>query len=284
MKISHNKYKNSGILFELLVRQITTDTLAEIESPAINILKKFFVKTELSKEYKLYETLFKKTQLTEGKAEVILNTILESSKRLNKTQLKKEKYNLIKEIKNHYSLDEFFKTKLPNYKVQAALYNLIEITTQNINNLDATISNKLTILEHLVTKTQEISSPNNIFEEFSKFDKDTRILSYKIILEKFNEKYTPLNENQKNILKEYINLADNNIKLQDFYNTQIVKLKENLIKLNKRNKDKISKIKINEIVGLMVELDKNHKVKDENIVNLLHYHELTEELTKINLN
>jgi hypothetical protein len=284
MKISHNKYKNSGILFELLVRQITTDTLSGVESPAIDILKKFFVKTELSKEYKLYETLLKKTNITEGKADIIINTILESAKRLNKTVLKREKYNLIKEIKAHYNLDEFFKTKLPNYKIQAAFYNLIEITTQNINNPEASISNKLTILEHLVAKTPENTQGTNLTEEFAKFDKDTRILSYKIILEKFNSKYTSLNNNQKSILKEYINLADNNLKLRDFYNNQIVEVKKNLIVLNKNNKDRISKIKINEIISLIKEIDKTSPIKPENMVNLLQYHELADELKKINLN
>jgi len=284
MKISHNKYKNSGILFELLVRQITTDTLAGTNSPAIDILKKFFVKTELSKEYKLYETLLKKTNITEGKADIIINTVLESAKKLNKTVLKREKYNLIKEIKNHYNLDEFFKTKLPNYKIQAAFYNLVEITTQDINNPNATISNKLTILEHLVNKNPDNTLLNNLNEEFSKFDKDTRILSYRIILEKFNSKYTSLNNNQKSILKEYINLADNNLKLRDFYNNQIVEVKKDLIVLNKKNKDKISQIKINEIINLIKEIDKTNQIKPENMVNLLQYHELLDELKKINLN
>ena len=47
MKIKHSKYKNTGILFELLVRQITADTLKGVDSPAINLLKENFVKSEL---------------------------------------------------------------------------------------------------------------------------------------------------------------------------------------------------------------------------------------------
>ena len=53
MKIKHSKYKNTGLLFELLVRQITADTLNGGSSPSLNILKKSFANTELGKEYKL---------------------------------------------------------------------------------------------------------------------------------------------------------------------------------------------------------------------------------------
>jgi hypothetical protein len=127
MNIKHSKYKNTGILFELLVRQITADTLSGNDSKATSILKKYFVRTELGKEYKLYETLSKHKNLTEGKAEVVVNSVIESSKNLNRGALKRQKYNIIQEISKHYSLDEFFATKLPSYKVHAALYTLLEI-------------------------------------------------------------------------------------------------------------------------------------------------------------
>ena len=104
MLIKHSKYKNSGILFELLVRTITADTLSGKNSEATNILKTYFSKTELGREYKLYDSLLKRTNLSEGKAEVIINTVLESAKQLNRTSLKKQKYNLINEIKKHYNL------------------------------------------------------------------------------------------------------------------------------------------------------------------------------------
>jgi hypothetical protein len=284
MKISHNKYKNSGILFELLVRQITADTLSGKDSPAVDILKKYFIKSELSKEYKLYETLLKNTCLTEGKADIVLNTVLESSKKLNRTSLKKEKYNLIKEIKSHYNLEEFFKTKLPNYKTQAALYTLVEMYANNVNNTDVLISNKITIFEHLISKPSTTETKDKLIEEFSSFDKDTRTLSYKFILNKFNTKYSTLNSQQKTILKEYINSVDNGTKLRDFYNTQLNTVKISLTTANKTLKDTVTKIKINEVIGLMNEVDKSHKVKTEDIVNLLQYCELLNEVKKVKLN
>lgn len=284
MKITHNKFKNSGILFELLVSQITSDTLNAKESPAVDILRKHFTKSELSKEYKLYETLLKNKRLTEGKADIILNTVLEASKKLNRTALRKEKYNLIKEIKNHYNLEEFFKTKLPNYKAQAAFYNLIEITNSGINNTEAIINNKITILEHLTSKPVTEEVKDKLLEEFSSFDKGTRMLVSRTLLDKFNEKYSSFNPQQKLILKEYINSVDNTSKLRDFYNLQLVEIKSNLTKVNKKVKDEVTKIKVNEIITLINEVDKTYKVKNEDIINLLQYCELLNELKKINLN
>ena len=152
MSIKHSKYKNSGILFELLVRQITADTLDGKNSPARKILKEYFVKTELGREYKLYDTLSKNINLTEAKANTVLNSLLEISKTLNRGALKRQKYNLIKEIKKHYDINKFFKHKLPHYKIQAAFYTLVEIKSQeNFTNPDLEIQNKITILEHLST-------------------------------------------------------------------------------------------------------------------------------------
>ena len=152
MIVKHSKYKNTGILFELLVRQITSDTLSGVDSKAATILKKHFVKTELGKEYKLYETLLNNIRLSEGKADIIVSTLLESAKYLNKSALRRQKYNLIKEIKANYDVDDFFKTKLPNYKTQAAFYTLLEMYDGvNQPEPNQVISNKLILLEHLTS-------------------------------------------------------------------------------------------------------------------------------------
>lgn len=286
MKINHSKYSNSGILFELLTRQVTSDILSNKNSEAINILKSYFVKTELGKEYRLYESLLKKTKLSEAKAKIIIDTILEQSKFLNRSLIKRQKYNLVKEIKNHYNTDEFFKTKLPNYKAYAALYTLIEITNSQIPvNSDVIISNKISLLEYLTVPTQPIKTDKStILEEFSTYDKDLRTLTYKVVLNKFNEKYSGLNENQKLVLKEYITSVDSKPKLLEFYNNKIDEIKVSLLKLNESVTDKTVNIKINEVSSLIKRLGKNDKVGDDNLVNLLNYYELLEQLTLIHKN
>jgi hypothetical protein len=284
MNIKHSKYKNTGILFELLVRQITADTLSGKDSKATNILKKYFVKTELGREYKLYETITKHKNLTEGKAEVVINSVIESSKNLNRGALKRQKYNLIQEISKHYNLEEFFKTKLPNYKSYAALYTLVEIyNSELLSNPDQIISNKIAILENLTTKQVDKKKvEDDLLTEFQSYDKDLRILTYKVLLEKFNGKYASLNDNQKTVLKEFINSVDSTPKLRDFYNTKITEIKATLTKQVKKVTDKAIQIKLNEVNNMLTPLGKTANVGNDDLVNLLQYYELLEELTKTN--
>jgi hypothetical protein len=284
MNIKHSKYKNTGILFELLVRQITADTLSGQDSKATHILKKYFVKTELGREYKLYESITKYKNLTEGKAEVVINSVIESSKNLNRGALKRQKYNLIQEISKHYNLEEFFQTKLSNYKSYAALYTLVEIyNSELLSTPDQIISNKIAILEGLTTKpVNKKKVEDDLMVEFQSYDKDLRILTYKVLLEKFNGKYASLNDNQKSVLKEFINSVDSTPKLREFYNTKITEIKATLTKQVKKVTDKAIQIKLNEVNNMLTPLGKTANVGNDDLVNLLQYYELLEELTKVN--
>jgi hypothetical protein len=284
MNIKHSKYKNTGILFELLVRQITSDTLSGKDSKATHILKKYFVKTELGREYKLYETLSKHKNLTEGKAEVVINSVIESSKNLNRGTLKRQKYNLIKEISEYYNLEEFFKTKLPSYKSHAALYTLVEIyNSENLSNPDQIIENKIALLESLTTRVVDKQKvEEDLMTEFQSYDKDLRILTYKVLLEKFNGKYASLNDNQKSVLKEFINSVDSTPKLKTFYNTKIQEIKDELTQMTKKVTDKVVKIKLNEVNNMLLPLGKTANVGNDDLVNLLQYYSLLEELVKAN--
>jgi len=280
MNIKHSKYKNTGILFELLVRQVTADTLNGDQSPALNIIKEFFVKSELGKELKLYETLTKSKKINESRSNLLVQTLLESSKKLNRKTLKREKYNLINEIKKHYNLDEFFKTKLPNYKTQAAFYTLIEAQSSiEMINPDQIVANKYSILEHLTLgPVNPEKVKDEVLQEFQTYDKDVRMLTYKILLEKFNGKYSDLYTSQKEVLKEFITSVDSTPKLRTFYNNRIQQLKEELAIISNTIADKAVQIKLNEVLPLIVEIEKNQPIRNENIVDLLQYCELVEEL------
>lgn len=283
IKISHSKYKNAGILFELLVRQITSDTLDGKDSHVKDLLKKYFVKTELGREYKLYETLLKKTSTSESKADIIINTLIESSKNLNRGVIKRQKYNLIKEIKEHYDIEKFFNHKLPTYKVYAAFYTLMEAYNTNTLHPEQLINNKITILEHLTAAPiKNTIVRDKLMEEFKHSDQDVRLLTYKISMDKFNHKYNDLNNQQKIVLKEYINSVDNLPRLKEFYISKINEIKSTLYTLNKSTKDDILKIKINEILSIINIPTKNVKINDNNLVDLLQYYELINELQLVN--
>ena len=284
MKIKHSKYSNTGIIFELLIRQITSDTLSGKDSKAINIVKTYFTKSELGKENRIYETLSKYKFLTEAKADIILNSLIEDSKNLNKGLLRKQKYNLIKEISKHYKLEDFFQTKFPNYKPYAALYTLLEIhNSPNPSSPDQIINNKIVILEHLTAKKiTDKKLKDEVLNEFETYDKDLRLLTYKVLLEKFNGKYVSLNNNQKIVLREFINSIDSVPKLKLFYNTKINEIKLDLVRLNKKVTNKATQIKLNEVNKLIKPLGKTSNIDNDNLVNLLQYYELLEELKKVN--
>jgi len=284
MKIKHSKYKNTGILFELLVRQITADTLKGGDSPAIDILKEYFVKTSLGREYKLYESVLKSKVLNEGRANMVISTILESSSKFNRTSLRKQKYNLINEIKKHYNLDVFFGAKTKNYKELASLYTLIEgYNSKEASDSQQIIDNKVTLLEHLTKQeVKEEEVKEDVLKEFQTYDKDLRILTYKVLLEKFNSKYENLSKEQKQVLKEFINSVDSTPGLRDFYNSKIVELKSTLAEVNKNVKDKAIQIKIQEVAKYLVELNKTAKVSNDNLVDLLQYFELVKEIKVAN--
>jgi hypothetical protein len=124
----HSKIKNTAILFELLTRQITVDVLNSKENTsAVKILKEFFnPKTQLGKEYELYKVLVEKKYKTSEQASILLEAVIKSRRKLSNRSLKNEKYNLIKTIKETYDINEFFKSRIPNYKVLASIYNVFE--------------------------------------------------------------------------------------------------------------------------------------------------------------
>jgi len=283
MKIKHSKFKNTGILFELLVRQIASDTVSNKDSAAIGLVKKYFSKSELAKEYKLYQALITPKNLSEAKAETFINATLEASSRLNKTNLRKEKYNIIKEIRESYDLEEFFKAKISHYKQYAAAFNLIEAhNSQEFTAPQQIIDNKITLLEHITRKEIDKEGvKDRVMEEYGNMDKGTRILAYRMLLEKFNSKYATLSDTQKSVLKEFINNITNTTKLRDFVNKNFTVIAEELTQIIPTVTDKTTQIKLSEVVTLLKPLDKTQNVKDENIISLLQYHQLIEELKAV---
>ena len=278
MKVKHSKYKNTGILFELLTRQITADTLSGKSNKSLNFLKKHFnSKTELLKEYKIYHTLATKKYKKDIQATMLIDTLLEAHKKLNQSQLRREKFNLIKELKNNYSVNNFFKSKINNYKIMASIFNLLENNKASSNSI---LNSKLTLLEHITVK-QTNKKQNTVLENFNKQDKNTRLLTYKVLLEKFNTKYTNLGENQKILLKEYVNSVSNSPSLKAYINEEIKKVKRVLLNYSKKVEDKAVVIKLNETKTLIKPLCKKSSVHDDNVTNLLNYYELINELKTI---
>ena len=278
MKVKHSKYKNTGILFELLTRQLTSDTIAGNQPKALSFLKKHFnKKTELLKEYKIYHTLSTQKYNKDSQATMLIDTLLEAHGKLNKSQLRREKYNLIKEIKDTYNVNDFFKAKITDYKIMASIFNLVENRKASALSI---VDSKVTILEH-ITKKSTTSKKDTVLENYNKQDKDTRLLTYKVLLEKFNDKYSGLQDNQKTLLKEYVNSVTNSPALKSYINQEIKEVKNILGKYSKKVEDKAVAIKLTETKGMIKTLCKKTSVNDDNVINLLNYYELVNELKTI---
>jgi hypothetical protein len=262
------------------VRQIASDILSNKEPQAATLVKKYFSNTELAKEHKLYQTLINVNSLTESKAEGLVETILKLSEKLNKNALRKEKYNLIKDIKESYNLEDFFKAKIQNYKINASIYNLIEAhTSTEFTDPKIVIDNKVTLLEFLTNKAVDKNQiKDQILEEYAKQDKGTRALIYRMIVEKFNTKYSNLLPEQKSLLKEFINNISNTVTLKEYVNNQTQNIKLELEVLSSKIQDKKIQIKLNEVNSILNMIPKSENVKDDDILNLMNYYELLHEL------
>ena len=279
-KFRHSKLRNAGLLFEFLLRQVTVDVLnKKKESPAIKIIKKQFNEhTEIGKELTLYNLIVSKKFKSDKKADYFLSEVLRQRTKLNNSILRREKYNIIKSIKEHYDVNQLFSSKVPNYKVYASVYKLFE----GINELsaDEKTESYFIILENVTTMNTK-KTDTFIHEEMK--DKDLRILSYKALLEKFNKIYSNLSDIQKNILNEYISNISNTNNFSSFVANQIPILKNKLNKKVNKIKDKVLKIKLKEAINCVDKfcLNESKQTDDNSVVQLLRYYELDKELNKI---
>jgi len=282
-KIKHSKFKNTGFIFELLVRQITSEIMSANKSVAEKILKEHFnSKKELSKELKLYQYLINEKYNSESKAEQFINTICEARKRLDEKKLTKEKYNLIKEIKDTYNLDEFIKSPISNYKTLASIYKIFEISITN-EQYDPTdiVSSRFTIAENIINtsiQNKDAKVKDAVMEEYRKQDDDLRAISYKILVENFNNKYKNLTEEQKGLLREYINNINNTGKLNEYVTNEITNLVNNLKEVGSKISDKVTKIKLAETIANIRKIKSVKKIKEQHLSAMMMTYELLNEL------
>jgi hypothetical protein len=283
-KLKHSKIKNTGILFELLTRQITADVLAGKSTKSVSIVKKYFnEKTELGKEFELYKILSEKHYQSENRANHLLDAVIKSRKKLSNSTLRREKFNLIKEIKENYNVTDFFNGRIPNYRVMASIYNVFQVETSDLEfKPDEIVNSKFTVLEHITSKkVTDKQVQDRVLNEYSKSDKDLRLLAYQILVDKFNDKYKNLNESQRNLLKNYINNVSNTNSLRDFIDTEVVDIKNQLNKHLPNVKDTITKIKLTEAVNQVENLTRGKVVNEKQVLTLMRYYELIKEIKNV---
>ena len=283
-KLKHSKIKNTGILFELLTRQITADVLAGKSTKTVAIVKRYFNETtELGKELELYQLLSEKHYQSENRADYLLDAVIKSRRKLSNSSLKREKFNLIKEIKETYNVNDFFNGRIPNYRMLASIYNVFQSeSSQEQFKPDHVVNSKFTILEHITNgKSSNKKIQEKVLNEYSKSDKDLRLLAYEILVDKFNTKYKKLDESQRKLLKHYINNVSNTNSLREFVDTEAVGIKKQLKIHLPKVSDKITKIKLNEAVNQIENLTKGKIVNEKQVLTLMRYYELIKEIKNV---
>ena len=282
-KIKHSKIRNSGLLFEFLLRQITLDVLNKnASSKAVKMIKENFNDTtELGKELALYNILLSKKFSDDKRAEFFINEVLHQRDKLNNSKLRRERYNLIKSLKETYDTSKLFSSKVKHYKIYATIYKLFEFKSLPAEDKTESFFN---VVEHITTPEKTIKLSETIGGTSIPADNDLRVLTYRTLLEKFNQKYSKLNKNQKNLLREYINNVSNTSSLKDTIQTIVNELKKDLKTHKKKLKDKVVKIKMDEAIKSVNEMcgmnDKASIVKDKYVVQTMRYLELVKELKK----
>jgi hypothetical protein len=282
-ELKHSKFKNTGILFELLTRQITADIIEGTNSKATSILKRYFSKDkELYKEYVLYSTLLNEKVSSEHKSSILIETIINARKKLNRSTLQEEKFNLIKELKENFDIENFFKTSIPEYKVYASIYKLFEYSDDD-NPLDI-VRSKTTLMDSITKQAKPIDDDVEfelLENSYQNEPEDVRLLSYRILVNKFNEKYGFLGENQKNTLRHFILNISNSNNLKKFIVSEVSDIESYLLQNSNKIEDSVIKIKLNELLKLTSTLKEVKSVNDEVITKLLKLQELKNEIGRI---
>jgi len=283
-KIKHSKFKNTGFLFELLTRQITLEILnnAPVEK-AKKIVQEFFGgKTELAKELRLFNLLTTEKYNSESKAEKFIDAIIETRTKLDETKLLREKYNLVKAIKENFDIEEFVASPVSNYRVLASVHKIFEAKIQDVTNVKDVFDAKITLVEHVSTTKTAIKTIEDKSTATNKNqEKDLRLLTYKILIETFNNKYTNLNDDQKGLLREFINNVNNTSKFGEYYDSQLKKVVTELHKLHSEVNDKITKIKLKETINVLKTQKIGKKITDEQVSALMISYELIKEITNV---
>jgi hypothetical protein len=282
-KIKHSKFKNTGVLFELLVRQITLEVLnGDKKETAKTIVREFFApNTELNKELRLYDILLKEKYSSETKADRLVETVCDAHAKLNQSALSKEKFNLIKEVSAKFDIEQFLSSPITNYKVLASIYKVFESKRETNYDIKDIFNSKITLIENITSKPSQKLQPTEdkkLIESYKQQDKDLRLLTYKILVETFNKKYTNLDDSQKNLLKEYINNITNTTKFKDYVSIELPKIVSELKTIKSKVEDKVTTIKLSETISVLEKMKMGKTVSDSQVSSIMLSYELIKEL------
>jgi len=276
--MSHNKKRNVGIIYELLVRAVSAYLIENDKHRAqlaLNIISKHYNKnTELFKEFRLLNALVKSSIKDTSVAAAILTESKAATRRFDAQKLDKEKSSLIREI-NHTLVDvDFYHRRVPEYKAYATIQTLLNTWREgDRSNLTDVVLMETKTVEWLTTEKEQ----NNINENV---DKNVDSLVVKLMNEKFNSKYDDkLTHHQKDLIKEYVFSIqnDNGITIK----TKSIKIQNDALKelqaIKQTEKNRIILEKIDLVKKKIEALDLN-EIDDSKLAKLMTLTQLVNEI------
>lgn len=279
-KLKHNKKRNVGIIYELLVRNMTkalvANNLTDVNKIKSLIENHFNKKTELYKEYKIFSALSANV-IEENKSNIAKSMIAESKKmikRINNVKLEKEKSNLIREI-NYKFGKKFYFEHVPNYVNLATIQIALNEWKKETFDVKKTVLLEEKIINNLVALPKQ-ETYKKIKEDIDKSDSNKIVMN--IMTKKINEKYENMNSDQKELIKNYVFFFENN---QEKLVKMLKERKNTSLKLLKRfknnNQSSYLNNKIDNVADNIKRIDENN-ISDETIVKFLTVSQLISEL------
>ena len=271
-KIKHNKKRNTIFLYEALVRELTKATVEKDQDKRetiLSIVKEHFnTNTTMGREVRIYKNILETKDTKTTIAEKILSESKIEYSVLNKKQIFTEQSQMISKINKELSKD-VFTTFIPNYKNLATLH-------QVFNNLDLSAKQRVLLeeeaLQLMIEGTQGVEK-----KELKHIDN----LVFKSFVERFNNEYTGLLEEQKTLLSRFIaSGVGEDLEFQIYLNTEIGRLKEE-VSVAKETKEFVEDNEMTEkadqVLGLL-ETFSQKPLEDGDLKKILKIQELAREI------
>ncbi|NBS61822.1 MAG: hypothetical protein EBT26_07280, partial [Microbacteriaceae bacterium] len=182
----------------------------------------------------------------------------------------------VKEISQKFIFDDIAKIHIPNYKTLASAYMIFEYN--ETDNPKQILECKSVIVNNNLIKEHTNVNKDPIIENFKSQTKEVRLLTYKLLIDKFNKKYSVLDESQKQLLNKYITNVNDTVALKEYIQTIIPNIKKSLIIETKFITDTATKIKVQKLSELLCTVENMKLIKESHILSLLRYFDLIKEL------
>jgi len=277
MTMNHNKKRNVGIIYELLVRAVSSylvDNDKGRAQIALDILSRHYNKhTELYKEFRLFNALAKTTVKDTSVAAAILTESRSASKRFDSVKIDKEKSSLIKEINYNLVDTNFYRRNVPDYRVYATIQTLLNQWRQgDRSNLAESVIIESNLIEWLTSEKQ--------VETIQEVNPNVDALVVKIMNEKFNKKYNDkLTLEQKELINDYVFSMKNDDGRSISYKAEILR-KSTINKLNELRSDEKNPVLLEKSEIVLERLNSLNfdKIDDEKISKLMTMIQLVKEI------